>query len=272
MNNVGLLGCGAIGTEMAKAIVEGKAGDAALVALFDQDGVQAARLADKLPRPVPCFTDFDRFCATHDMHLVVECASPVALRAFGPRVLDANLDLLMLSSGALADGAFFRTLSGLAASKNRRLMVPSGALGGIDAIRAVRELLDEVTLTTIKPPRALSGAPGFKAWEGQELAGPTVVFEGNALEAIEMFPANVNVGVTLSLAGLGPERTKIKVVADPGSRDNVHEVYARGSFGVFRFRLENKPYVANVRTSYLAVLSALETLRAACTHGPRIGT
>ncbi len=272
MNNVGLLGCGSIGTQMASAIVEGKAGDASLVALFDRDGAQAARLAASLPRPVPCFTDFDRFCATDGMDLVVECASPFAVRVLGPRVLEANLDLLMLSSGGLADVAFFRTLSDLATRKNRRLMVPSGALGGIDAIRAARELLDEVTLTSVKPPRALSGAPGFKAWEGKELTEPTVVFEGNALEAIEMFPANVNVGVTLSLAGLGPERTKVKVVADPGSRDNVHEVYARGAFGVFRFRLENKPHVANVRTSYLAVLSALETLRAACTPGPRIGT
>jgi aspartate dehydrogenase len=272
MNNVGILGCGSIGSDVARAIVQGKAGDAALVALFDQEDAPAARLAASLPRRVPHFTDFDRFCAAGGMQLVVECASPAAVRALGPRALEANLDLLMLSSGALADGAFFRTLSDLAASKRRRLMVPSGALGGMDAIRAVRDLLEEVTLTSIKPPRALSGAPGFRAWEGRELTEPTVVFEGTALEAIKMFPANVNVGVTLSLAGVGPERTRVKVVADPGSRDNVHEVYARGAFGSFRFRLENKPHVTNARTSYLAVLSALETLRAACTPGPRIGT
>jgi aspartate dehydrogenase len=271
-NRVGLLGCGAIGTQMAKGIVQGKAGGASLVALFDQDGAPAARLARLLPGAVPYFTDFDRFCATDDMRLVVECASPAAVRALGTRVLDANLDLLLMSSGALADPAFFRTLSDLATGKNRRLMVPSGALGGIDAIRAVRELLDEVTLTTTKPPRALTGAPGFKAWEGKELTQPVVVFEGNAREAIEQFPANVNVGVTLSLAGLGPERTRVKVVADPGSPNNVHEVSARGAFGAFRFRLENRPHAANPRTSYLAVLSALETLRAACTPGPRIGT
>ena len=272
MTNVGLLGCGAIGTEMAKGIVDGKAGNASLVAVFDQDGTQAAKLAGILPRPVLCFTDFDRFCATDGMHLVVECASPLAVRVLGSRVLEADMDLLMVSSGALADAAVFRTLCDLAATKNRRLMVPSGALGGIDAIRAAREFLDEVTLTSTKPPKALSGAPGFKTWEGKVLTEPTVVFEGNAQEAIEMFPANLNVGVTLSLAGLGPERTRIRIVADPGARDNVHEVYARGAFGVFRFRLENRPHITNARTSYLAVLSALETLRAACTPGLRIGT
>ncbi|MDP2956073.1 MAG: aspartate dehydrogenase [Longimicrobiales bacterium] len=272
MTNVGLIGCGTIGTSMANAIVEGKGGDANLVALFDENGAQAVKLADSLPRPVSCFTDFDRFCATDGMHLVMECASPGAVRALAARVLAANLDLLVVSSGGLADMAFFKSLCDLAARKDRRLMVPSGALGGIDAIRAARELLEEVTLTSTKPPRALSGAPGFRAWEGKELTGPTVVFEGNALEAIEMFPANVNVGVTLSLAGLGPERTKVTIVADPDSPGNVHEVYARGAFGVLRFRLENMPHVTNARTSYLAVLSAIETLRAACTPGPRIGT
>jgi len=272
MTNVGLIGCGTIGTAMVEAVFEGKAGDATLVALFDEDGAKAVRLAGSLSRPVPCFTDFDRFCAADGMQLVIECASPGAVRALGPRVLAANLDLLVVSSGGLADMAFFKTLSDLAVRKNRRLMVPSGALGGIDAIRAARGLLEEVTLTSTKRPGALSGAPGFRAWEGKELTEATVIFEGNALEAIEMFPANVNVGVTLSLAGLGPERTKVKVVADPASPGNIHEVYARGAFGVLRFRLENMPHVTNARTSYLAVLSAIETLRAACTPGPRIGT
>ncbi len=204
--------------------------------------------------------------------MVVECASPIAVKEVAPRVLAAGLDLLMLSSGALADVDFFRTLSALSAEGNRRMLVPSGALGGIDAIRAARHLLEEVTLTSTKRPEALRGAPGYREWEDVEITEPTVVFEGNALEAIQGFPANVNVGVTLSLAGLGPESTKVKVVADPASPGNVHEVHARGEFGVFDFRLENRPHVTNPRTSYLAILSALETLRAACTSGPHIGT
>ena len=101
---------------------------------------------------------------------------------------------------------------------------------------------------------------------------PEVIFDGSALEAIKLFPANVNVGATLSLAGLGPLKTRVKVVADPQAPGNVHEVYARGDFGVMRFTLENRPHERNPRTSYLAVLSVLETLRAACTPGPRIGT
>ena len=104
--------------------------------------------------------------------------------------------------------------------------MPSGALGGIDAIRAARGRLDRVTLTTTKPPRGLAGAPGFAEWESREISEPTVVFDGPAVEAVKLFPANVNVAATLSLAGLGAQETRVKVVADPNSTVNVHEVEA----------------------------------------------
>jgi len=272
MTGVGLLGCGAIGSELALAVVEGRAGDARLVGLFDQDGARAAALAASLPVSVACCDDFEEFRATEGMRLVVECASRSAVRALAPRVLEAGLDLLVISSGGLAEPTFFRQVSHLAVENGCRLVVPSGALGGIDAVRAARGLLDEVSLTTTKRPAALSGAPGYRAWEGKNLTEPTVVFEGSALEAIDLFPANVNVGITLSLAGIGPERTRIRIVADPASSGNVHEVVARGAFGVASFRLENQPHVTNARTSYLAVLSAIEALRSACAAGPRIGT
>jgi aspartate dehydrogenase len=272
MTNVGLIGCGAIGTEIATAICAGKTGDARLVALFDQDEGRASALAARLGGGIPYFTDFARFMAVKNMEMVLECASPAAAKAHAEAVLSGGKDLLMISSGALADTAFFNRLSEAAARTNRRMLVPTGALGGIDAIRACRGLLQEVSLTTTKTPRSLQGAAGFKDWEGKEISQPTVIFDGNALEAIKLFPANVNVGVTLSLAGLGPEKTKVKIVADPKAPGNVHEVYAKGDFGVLRFRLENKPHVTNPRTSYLAILSVIETLRTACTPGPRIGT
>jgi aspartate dehydrogenase len=272
MTNIGLLGCGAIGTEIATAVCAGKVGDAHLAAVFDQDQEMASSLAEQLPESVPHFTDFSQFLDTPGLEMVVECAAPAAVRAHAEGILTQGKDLLMISSGALTDTALFQRLADLARDQGLRLMVPSGALGGIDAIRAVRHLLDEVTLTTTKPPRGLQGAPGFKEWESREITSAQVVFEGNALEAIKLFPANVNVGATLGLAGLGPEKTLVKVVADPDSSGNVHEIYARGTFGVMRFRLENVPHERNPRTSFLAVLSVLETLRAACTPGPRIGT
>lgn len=272
MTKIGLLGCGAIGSEIATAVCDRKVGNASLVALFDQDAEMASSLARRLPLTVPAFTNIGQFLAVSGLEMVVECASPGAVRAYAEAVLSSGRDLLMISSGALTDTALFHRLAALAEGRGRRLIIPSGALGGIDAIRAARGRLEEVTLTTTKPPEALKGAPGFKEWESKEIIEAQVIFDGSALEAIKLFPANVNVGATLSLAGIGPEKTRVKVVADPRSPGNVHEIYARGDFGVMRFTLENRPHERNPRTSYLAVLSVLETLRAACTPGPRIGT
>jgi aspartate dehydrogenase len=272
LTRIGLIGCGAIGSEIATQVAAGRVGSAQLVALFDMDADVAGTLARQLGDSVPTFTDMDEFLSTPTLEMVVECASPSAVKAHAEKVIAAGKDLLVISSGALTDTALFQRLAALAEQENLRFIIPTGALGGIDAIRATRGLLEEVVLTTTKPPRGLQGAPGFKQWEGTEITEAQTIFDGNALEAIKLFPANVNVGATLSLAGLGPEKTRVKVVADPASPGNVHQIYARGSFGVMRFTLENRPHDRNPKTSYLAILSVLETLREACTSGPRIGT
>ena len=272
MTKIGLIGCGAIGTEIATEVSGGRVGNAEIAALFDMDAAIANELAQQLGGAITTFTDMDEFLAAPGLEMVVECASPSAVKAHGERVLAAGKDLMVVSSGALTDTALFQRLADLAVQRGLRFIIPTGALGGIDAIRATRGLLEEVVLTTTKPPRGLMGAPGFKEWESKEITEAQVIFDGSALEAIKLFPANVNVGATLSLAGLGPEKTRVKVVADPDSPGNVHQIYARGSFGVMRFTLENRPHDRNPRTSYLAILSVLETLREACTAGPRIGT
>jgi aspartate dehydrogenase len=159
-----------------------------------------------------------------------------------------------------------------AVTNGRQFIVPSGALGGIDAIRATRDLLEEVTLVSTKRPEAFRGSPGFARWEDFEFSGPEVLYEGTVPEAVGLFPANVNVAATVSLAGLGPDRTTVRVIADPDSPGNVHEVQARGSAGEFSFRLVNRPHVRNPKTSHLAVLSAIEALKTFCEPGPRFGT
>jgi aspartate dehydrogenase len=255
---------------MARAVCWGEVPGAALLALFDRDLQRAAALARELS--VANTDSFDRFLATAGLGLVVECASADAVRAYAELVLEHEKELLLMSSGALLDPGLFQRLASIAQCKGKRLQVPSGALGGMDALRSVRGHLQEVSLTTTKPPVALRGAPGFKDWEAREITEARVIFEGPALEAVRLFPANVNVAATVSLAGLGPERTRVRVVADPRAPGNVHEVTAKGDFGVLRFTMENRPHPQNPRTSYLAVLSALETLRAACAFAPRVGT
>lgn len=261
-----------MGGEIAAAVASQAVGNAGIVAVFDEYIDGATRLAGTLqPAPVVCPT-MAELLAIPDVSLVVECASPAVIEAHGATILAAGRSLLTLSSGALADTALFDRLTALAAENRCDIVVPSGALGGIDAIRSVQRLLTEVTLTSTKPPVAFSGSPGFAAWEGVEIAEPVVLYEGPARDAVKLFPANVNVAATLSLAGIGPDRTMVRVVADPASPGNVHEIEARGEFGEFTFRMVNRPHVRNPRTSHLAVLSAIETLRSYCERGPRIGT
>ena len=243
-----------------------------MAALFDVDENQGQTLAAVLDGDIPFSTDIQRFLSTDGLTLVVECASPVAVRAHAKDALLAKKDLIVMSTGALVDAELLSELSETAQEQGCRLMAPSGAIGGIDAIRAAEGGLDEVTLTTTKRPEGLRGSPGFRDWEDREITDPQVIYEGSAAEGVKLFPANVNVAATLSLAGIGPQKTKLKVVADPDAPGNVHQIEAKGDFGVMRFTFENRPHPDNPRTSYLAILSAIELLRQACGTGPRIGT
>jgi aspartate dehydrogenase len=129
---------------------------------------------------------------------------------------------------------------------------PSGALGGLDAVQALAVAgLEEVTLTTSKPPAGL----------GIDVSERTVLFEGSAREVIARYPKNVNVAVALSLAGIGPDRTCCRLVADPSIERNTHHVYARGAAGEIEFTSRNVPSPDNPATSYLAALSAIALLK-----------
>ena len=153
-----------------------------------------------------------------------------------------------------------------ARESNIRLMVPSGALCGLDGIRAAMEAgLHSVTLTTRKPPKGLAGAPYLVENDIQceGLTEPKVIFEGNALEAVKAFPRNVNVAATLSFAGIGPYETEVQIIADPAATSNSHKVVAEGAFGRLEARTENMPSPRNPKSSYLASLSACAELRVA---------
>ncbi|HIF72818.1 MAG TPA: aspartate dehydrogenase [Dehalococcoidia bacterium] len=274
--NVGLIGTGSLGSELARAVARGDAGSAVIVGLFDEYAPGRSALAQELgsnggSAPTE-FDDVADLIALPGLDLVVECASQVAVFAHAENVLAAGKSMLVMSSGALVDADFMRKVSAAAAKSGASIYVPSGAVGGIDTLRAAKPLLESVTIVSTKKPIALSGAPGFADWEDVEITEPTVIFEGSATEAVELFPANVNVAATVSLAGIGPDATKIKVVADPDSPGNVHEINAVSRAGKFSFRFENKPHETNPKTSFLAVLSAIETLRSICDPGLRIGT
>ncbi len=270
---VGLVGCGTIGSQLAMSVDSDKIANASLVALFDAAEGNLQNLKSKLHSSPEAHSDFGRFLAS-GADIVVEAASQDAVRAFGRATLEAGKDMMIMSVGAVADGGFLAELLQATAKKGCRIYVPTGAIAGIDAIRSVRNLLDSVTLTTTKNPKALAGAPFFETSRIRldDIAKSTVVYEGAAAEAVRAFPANVNVAAVLSLAGIGVDRTKVRIVADPQATTNRHEIVATGSFGEIRIMVDNVPSPGNPKTSFLAVLSAIECLRSICDDGMRIGS
>ncbi len=273
---VGLIGCGSMGSELARAVQRGEGGPTKIIGLFDEYAPGRNALAEELgrnqePAPVEADTVVELIGLT-GMQLIVECASQAAVTAHAEAVLTAGKSMLVMSSGALVPADFMRKVMSAAEASGASIYVPSGAVGGIDALRASNALLEEVTIVSTKKPIALSGAPGFAKWENVDITEPTVIFEGSAAEAVGLFPANVNVAATVSMAGMGPDATGVKIVADPDSPGNVHEIHAVGRAGKFSFRFENIPHETNPKTSFLAVLAAIETLRSISEPGIRIGT
>jgi aspartate dehydrogenase len=261
-SRVGLIGCGTIGSQLAMSVDSDKIANASLIALFDVVESNLQNLKSKLHSSPEAYSDFGRFLAS-GADIVVEAASQDAVRSFGKSILEAGKDMMVMSVGALADATFLSELLQAAAKKGCRIYVPSGAIAGIDAIRSVRHLLDSVTLTTTKNPNALAGAPFFETSKIRldDIAMSTVIYEGAAAEAVRAFPANVNVAAVLGLAGIGVDKTKVRIVADPQAATNRHEIAASGSFGEMRIMVSNMPSPGNPKTSFLAVLSAIECLR-----------
>lgn len=261
MLKVGLIGCGAIGTILAKAIDSGKAGRAELVAIYDARGESASALERKLKSKCCVSSTFAELLES-DADLVVEAASQQAVREYGEKILREGKSLVVMSVGALLDEGLLARLEKAAKGSGAKIHVPTGAVLAIDAVKAASiGGITSVELTTSKPPHAL----------GIEASRKKVIFRGSAEEAVRRFPQNINVAATLSLAGIGKKRTKVVIIADPKLRKNVHELKVRAKSGDFRATIENLPSPENPKTSYIAALSAIQLLKN-LTESVRIGT
>jgi aspartate dehydrogenase len=189
--------------------------------------------------------------------IVVEVGGHAALRAHGPVVLRAGVDLLIVSVGALAEPAFECALQEAARAGNSHAIVASGAIGALDALASARVGgLDRVTHITRKPARAL-----LPQDEADQLTEPRELFRGPAREGVLRFPESVNVAAAVSLAGIGLSRTELCVIADPALDRNTHEVIAEGAFGELHFFIRNIPTAENPRTGELVAMSVLHCLR-----------
>lgn len=270
MLKIGVIGCGAIGTEICKAI-DARMINARLVSIYDRNSLHSETLFGLLHHK-PEMTSPEELIERAD--IVVECASAGAVREFGIQTLERGKELMVLSVGAFADEDFLKTLIETARAHHCKIYVPSGAIAGLDGLKSASMIrVDRVSLSTIKNPRGLRGAP-FVVENNIDLdsfSKKTLLFQGNAEDAIQAFPANVNVATALSLAGIGPEKTQVSVFVDPTISRNIHEIIVEGEFGTFTCRIENVPCPDNPRTSFLAALSAIATLKR-ITEPLQIGT
>lgn len=252
---VGIIGCGAMGSEICRAL----SGDSfpGELLLLDRHLDRAQHLAD-ISAAATAVASLQQIVDGSD--LVVECASVQAARDIALSVLKKGKDLMILSVGALVDADFRQSIYEAARANKCCVYIPSGAIGGIDALLAASQgAINRVTLTTTKPSKGLETAP-YVLENDVNLTRSGLIFEGTADEAIAGFPQNINVSATLALAGVGFEKTIVRIAVDPTSTHNVHVIEVEGEFGTFTARFENVP-TENKRTSKLAAYSAVATLK-----------
>jgi aspartate dehydrogenase len=218
-----------------------------------------------VPPPVSCpapLVDSIEALLASKPQLVVECAGHQALRDAGETVIRSEIDLLVASVGALADPALEQTLRHAAASGGGRLLIPGGALGGIDALSAAREAgLNSVEYSGRKAPAAWRGTPAENMIALASVTSAETFLECDARTAALRFPQNANVVATLALAGLGFEKTKVRLIVDPAADGNTHSFLARGAFGEISTTIRSTTLPSNPKTSVLAPFSLIQAIK-----------
>lgn len=245
-----MAGVGAIGTVVCNSLNNNDINGMSLAAVSD--------IRQDLPFNVPNLS-FAALAAKADV--VIEALPPDAVPALAKEVLSRGKTLVMISGAALLR---FPEIKEWAEKSKGRIIVPSGALAGIDGVRALNSMgLKSASIRSTKKPKGFEGAPYVvrEKIDLSKITKPQRIFAGNAHDAAQAFPANVNVAAILSLAGLGPEKTTVEVWADPEAKGNIHEIAIEGKFTNFTARTENQPDPANPKTSILAAHSIIAALR-----------
>ena len=266
---IGVLGCGAIGSGVAKAIANEFSSLAVLSGVYDVLPAKALSVCTALGNPNLQQKSFEDLLKNTD--LIVEAIASSDTLNLIRRIVQAKKDVLVMSVGQLlnADNLFLE-----AEKIGAHILIPSGAIAGIDAIKAVsRAGIREITITTRKPPRGLAGAPYIiqNKISLETITKETLIFEGTVDEAIKAFPQNINVAATVALASNAKDKMRIRLITSPDFHYNQHDIHVIGDFGQITTSTENRPCPDNPKTSYLAVLSAIEALRSFC-QKRRIGT
>lgn len=253
MDAIGLIGYGGIGRAVLETLANEAAADAVPAGIL-------VRSIENQSAKLPFVADIDEFLRRQP-RLVVECAGHAAVRDYGEKVLSSGADFIAVSTGALAEPELLASLRRAARDAGSRLIIPAGAVGGIDALRAARLAgLDSVTYRGRKPPMAWQGSTVTDGLNLERLNEPLVIYRGTAREAALAFPRNSNVAATVALAGRGFDETEVELIADPSVDSNIHEIDVRAETGDFTIALAGKPSASNPRTSMLTAYSIVRTL------------
>lgn len=248
--NIGLIGAGAIANFLLEEINRNQLENLRIKSILVRNKDKYRLLESAFG--VKLFTDLVAFLDS-EIDIVVEVANIEAVKTLVPSIFKKK-DVMLISVGALADEALLTEIGNLANEYKNAVHLPSGAIGDLDILQNAHALgtVTSVSLTTRKPARSLIE---------EDIDEAKVVFEGKAVDAIKKFPKNMNVSIVLSLAGIGIEKTSVCLVADPHIDKNVHHVAIKGDFGEATLTVTNNPLPENPKTSYLAAMSILGTLK-----------
>ena len=259
---IGIVGGGEIARLFLERLASGELGDASVVAVAGRsDKSKGNALAAK--HRAPFVVGLDALLDTKP-DVVIEAASHQAVREYGEPVLSRGISFIVLSGGALCDDALRGKLEKAAEKSGAMLYVPSGGIGGMDALKAACVAgVDHVEIAVTKPPAAWKEIPYVEKLgvDLDHLKVATVLFEGKARDGVPLFPQNVNIAALLSMAGIGFDRTQLKVVADPALKFNTHYITIRGRSGTISLKFESVPFPDNPKTAMLAAYSALAAFK-----------
>jgi len=254
-----IVGCGSIGSKLAKAADE--MSEVKRIYLLDIRKSTAEKVAVGMKKAIVIDSVEEEL---YHSDLVIEAASQAAAKELLPKVISRGVDIMIMSVGALVDDDFRKTMFEKAKASEAKIYIPTGALSGVDGLRSASiEEVDEVELISIKGPKSLMAVSYLeeKGINVEDIQEKTVIYTGYAREAVGLFPRNVNVAATVSLLGIGFDRTKVTVVLDPEIKSNSHELRVKGLFGEMNCHTYNVPEPDNPRTSHLATLSAISALK-----------
>ena len=248
--NIGLIGAGAIARFLLNEINQKQLSTFRIQSVFVRDREKYRMLEEEYG--VQLYTELPAFLSS-EIDIVVEAAEIEVVKNLIPTVIQQK-DVVLISIGALANAESLEEILQIAEQCGNQIYLPSGAIGGLDLLQNANALgtVSYVSLTTRKPASSLMDVPIKEA---------KVVFEGKAMDAILQFPKNMNVSIVLALAGIGFEKTKVSLVADPHISQNIHEITIIGDFGEATLTVKNNPLPQNPKTSYLAAISILGTLQ-----------